>query len=73
MGRQQGIAGHCWPPLAIAENLEERLPIATPLEVGRFAPEIDSDGAVFAGLASGVAHGSPLYHQVSSAEEIQWR
>ena len=20
MGRQQGIAGHCWPPLAIAEN-----------------------------------------------------
>ena len=39
------------------DTFEERLPIAKQLEVGRFAPEIDGDGAVFAGLAGRVAHG----------------
>jgi hypothetical protein len=29
------------------DTFEERLPIAKQLEVRRFAPEIDSDGAVF--------------------------
>jgi hypothetical protein len=41
------------------DTFEERLPIAKQLEVGRFAPEIDGDGAVFAGLAGCVAHGHP--------------
>jgi hypothetical protein len=39
------------------DTFEERLPIAKQLEVGRFAPEIDGDGAVVAGLAGSVAHG----------------
>ena len=33
--------------------------IAKQLEGGRFAPEIDGDGAVFTGLAGSVAHGHP--------------
>jgi hypothetical protein len=41
------------------DTFEECLPIAQQLEIGRFALEIDGDGAVFAGLASSVAHGDP--------------
>jgi hypothetical protein len=41
------------------DTFKGRLPIAKQLEVGRFALEIDSDGAVFAGLAGSVAHGHP--------------
>ena len=41
------------------DTFEERLAIAKQLEVGCFAPEIDGDGAVFAGLAGSVAHGHP--------------
>ena len=41
------------------DTFEERLPIAKELEVDRFAPEIDGDGAVFTGLAGSVAHGHP--------------
>src|SRR5262245_3129035 len=41
------------------DTFEERLPIAQQLEIGRFALEIDGDGAIFAGLASSVAHGHP--------------
>src|SRR5215813_12255741 len=48
-------------------------PIAKQLEVRRFAPEIDGDGAVFSRRFICCAHVSPLYHQVSSAEETQWR
>ena len=43
---------------------EERLPIAKQLEVRRFAPEIDGDGAVFSRRLSRCAHVSPLCHQV---------
>ena len=31
------------------DKFDKRFPIAKQLEVGRFAPEIDGDGAVFAG------------------------
>jgi hypothetical protein len=41
------------------DTFEEYLPIAKQLEVDRFAPEIDSHGAVFSGLAGSVAHGYP--------------
>jgi hypothetical protein len=41
------------------DTFEERLPIAQQLEIGRFALEIDGDGAVFAGPAGRVAHGHP--------------
>ena len=54
------------------DTCAERLPIATQLEGGRFAPAIDGDGAVFVGLAGSVAHGPPLCHQVSEAEERPW-
>src|SRR5919108_5169084 len=52
---------------------EERLPIAKQLEVRRFAPEIDGDGAVFSGWFRRCAHVSPPCHQVSLAGETQWR
>src|SRR5215467_5408814 len=41
------------------DTFEKRLAIAKQLEVGRFAPEIDGDSTVFAGLAGSVAHGHP--------------
>jgi hypothetical protein len=41
------------------DTFEQRLAIAKPLEVRRFTPEINGDGAVFAGLAGRVAHGHP--------------
>jgi hypothetical protein len=46
-----------------AAPCEERRPIAKDLEVRRFAPEIDGDGAVFWRQLSRWAHGSPLCHQ----------
>jgi hypothetical protein len=54
-------------------TFEKCFPIAKQLEVRRFAPEINGDGAVFSRRMSCGAHVSPLYHQVSSAKEIQWR
>jgi len=50
-------------------HFQERLAIAQQLEVGRFAPEIDGDGAVSAGLASGVAHGSSSSQMVDGADD----
>ena len=131
MGRQQGIAGHVWSYLAIAQDevgqdgeyratrraletpdgdptqadsqvmrvarqapaaatrrlvfqlktdgqdkshhtFEKRLAVAKQLEVSRFVPEIDSDGAVFACRFGRCAHVSPLWHQVSKAGETPW-
>jgi hypothetical protein len=46
------------------DTFEERLPIAKQLEVGRFTPEIDSDGAVCSRRLSHYAHASPPGHQV---------
>jgi len=46
------------------DTFEERLPIAKQLEVRRFAPEIDGDGAVFSRRLSHYAHVSPPCHQV---------
>jgi hypothetical protein len=34
---------------------------------------VSSDDAVFTGLAGSVTHGHSVCHQVSEAEEIQWR
>ncbi len=44
------------------DTFEERLPIAKQLEVRRFAPEIDGDGAVFSRRLSCCAHVSPPCH-----------
>jgi hypothetical protein len=46
------------------DTFEERLPIAQQLEVRRFAPEIDGDGAVCSCRLSRYAHVSPPGHQV---------
>jgi hypothetical protein len=46
------------------DTFEERLPIAKQLNVGRFAPEIDSNGAVFSRRLSRCAHVLPPCHQV---------
>ena len=40
-------------------KFDECLAIAKQLKVGRFILKINSDGPVFAGLASGGSHGSP--------------
>jgi len=54
------------------DTFEERLPIAKQLEVRRFTPEIDSNGAVFSRRFGCCAHVSPPGHQVSSADETRW-
>jgi len=41
------------------DTLEKGLAITKQLKVGRFVLEINGESSVFAGLASGVAHGSP--------------
>jgi hypothetical protein len=46
------------------DTFEECLPIAKQLEVRRFAPEIDGDGAVCSRRLSRYAHVSPPGHQV---------
>jgi hypothetical protein len=46
------------------DTLEKRLTIAKQLEVRRFAPEIDGDGAVFSRRFSRCAHVLPPCHQV---------
>jgi hypothetical protein len=46
------------------DTFEERLPIAKQLEIRRFAPEIDGDGAVLSRQLSRCAHVSPPSHQV---------
>ena len=43
--------------------------IAKQLEGGRFAPEIDGDGAVIASLAGRVAHGSSSRQMVNGPDD----
>ena len=54
------------------DTFEERLASAKELEVRRFAPEIDSNGAVFSRRFRRCAHGLPRCHQVSETEKTQW-
>jgi len=51
------------------DTFEERLAITQQLEVGRFAPEINGDSAIIAGLAGGVAHGSSSRQMVDGADD----
>ena len=50
-------------------TFDKRLAIAKQLKVGRFMLEINGEGAVFAGLASGVKHGSSFGQIVSAAND----
>ena len=49
-------------------TFEQCFPIAKQLEVRRFAPAIDGDGAVFSCRFGRCAHVSPLCHQVLEAD-----
>jgi len=46
------------------DTFKERLPIAKQLDIRRFTPEIDGDGAVFSRRLSRCAYVSPPGHQV---------
>jgi hypothetical protein len=51
---------------------DNRLAVAQQLNVGRFVLKIDGDGPVFSRRCGRCVQVSPLYHQVSSAEETRW-
>jgi hypothetical protein len=53
-------------------QFDKCLAVAQQLNVGRFVLKIDGDGPVFSRRFGRCAHVSPLYHQVSSAEETRW-
>jgi hypothetical protein len=48
------------------------LAVAQELNVSRFVLKIDGDGAVFTGLAGGVAHGSPSGQMVEASDDPRW-
>jgi len=53
-------------------QFNEGLAVAKRLKVGRLIVEIDGDGPVFAGLASGVSHGSSSGQMVVAADDPRW-
>jgi len=53
-------------------QVNKGLAVAKQLKVGRFMLKIDGDGPVFAGLASGVSHGSPSGQMVVAADDPRW-
>jgi hypothetical protein len=54
------------------DAFEKRLAVAQELKVGGFVVKIDGDGPVFAGLASGVWHGSPSGQMVGATDDPRW-
>jgi hypothetical protein len=54
------------------DAFDKRLAIAKQLRISSFVVKIDGDGAVFAGLASGVAHGSPSGQMVVAIDDPRW-
>src|SRR5262244_4014513 len=56
-----------------SENeLDKRLAVFNQAEVGGFVSKINGNGAVFSRRYGRCAHVSPLWHQVSSADETRW-
>ena len=54
------------------DAFDKRLAIAKQLRISGFVVKIHGDGAVFAGLASGVAHGSPSGQMVVAIDDLRW-
>jgi hypothetical protein len=54
------------------DAFDKGLAIAKQLKVGGFVVKIDSDGPVFAGLASGVWHGSSSAQIVGATDDPRW-
>jgi hypothetical protein len=54
------------------DALEKGLAITQQLKVGGFILEIDGESPVFAGLASGAAHGSPSGQIVVADDAPRW-
>jgi hypothetical protein len=54
------------------DAFDKRLAIAKQLKVGGFILEINCEGPVFAGLASGVAHGSSSGPMVVADDDPRW-
>jgi hypothetical protein len=54
------------------DAFDKRLAIAKQLKVGGFILEINGEGPVFAGLASGVAHGSSSGQMVIADDDPRW-
>ena len=52
--------------------LDKRFAIAQELKVGGFIVKIDGDGPIFAGLVSGIAHGSPSGQMVAAIDDPRW-
>jgi hypothetical protein len=54
------------------DQFHKGLAVAQQLKVGGFILEINGEGPVFAGLASGVAHGSSSGQMVGAADAPRW-
>jgi hypothetical protein len=54
------------------DELDKRLAIVKQAKVRGVIVEIDRDGAVVPRPHSGLGHGSPPGHQVTSVDEIRW-
>jgi hypothetical protein len=54
------------------DAFDKRLAIAQELNVGGFTVKIDGDGPIFAGLVSGIAHGSPSGQMVGALDDPRW-
>jgi hypothetical protein len=55
------------------DELDKRSAVVKALKVSRFIVEIDGDGAVVAGLAGRVSHGSSSGQRASAADDPTWR
>src|SRR5215831_14810833 len=53
-------------------EFDKRLAIVQELKVGRFMLKINSDGAVFSGLAGPIVHGSSSGPMVGAADDPPW-
>jgi len=51
---------------------DKRFAIAQELKVGGFIVKINGDSPIFAGLVSGIAHGSPSGQMVGAIDDPRW-